>query len=317
MGGRLDPAVAEVRCAVRAVLRGGRGASVLAAVSGGADSLALAAALGFEAPRAGVLAGAVVVDHGLQDGSAAVAADASAVLRELGLHPVLIERVSVGSVGGPEAAARDARYAALRTCAARVGATAVLLGHTLDDQAESVLLGLARGSGARSLAGMAPVNGLWHRPLLTVTRPTTRAACAAQGLVPWEDPHNAERSYARVRVRLDALPALESALGPGVTAALARTAGQLRDDADALDAWAAAVPDDADVSALAALPRAVRTRVLRRLALDAGCPPGDLSAAHVGAVETLVTAWTGQGPLMLPGRVSVSRACGRLAFARS
>ena len=208
---------------------------MLAACSGGPDSLALAAALAFVAPRAGLRAGAVTVDHGLQEGSADRAAAVAAVLGGLGLDPVRAVAVTVDGGGGPEAAARTARYAALEAAAADLGATAVLLGHTLDDQAETVLLGLARGSGARSLAGMPPRRGIFLRPLLGLRRQVTTGACAALDLAPWADPHNADRRFARVRVRLDALPALEAALGPGVAEALARTADQLRDDAEVLE----------------------------------------------------------------------------------
>ncbi len=159
MGGALPPPVAAVRNAVRASLAGLMpGDLVLAACSGGQDSLALAAALAFVAPRAGLRAGAVTVDHGLQEGSAEHAARLMPTLSGLGLDPVLVATVAVAGPGGPEAAARTARYAALEKTAADVGAAAVLLGHTLDDQAETVLLGLARGSGPRSLAGMP------HRP---------------------------------------------------------------------------------------------------------------------------------------------------------
>ena len=236
MGGGLSPAVAAVRNAVRASLAGfAPGDLVLAACSGGPDSLALAAALAFVAPRAGLRAGAVTVDHGLQEGSADRAAAVAAVLGGLGLDPVRAVAVTVDGGGGPEAAARTARYAALEAAAADLGATAVLLGHTLDDQAETVLLGLARGSGARSLAGMPPRRGIFLRPLLGVRRQVTAGACAALDLEPWADPHNADRRFARVRVRLDALPALEAALGPGVAEALARTADQLRDDAEVLE----------------------------------------------------------------------------------
>ncbi|GMA95380.1 hypothetical protein GCM10025881_22040 [Pseudolysinimonas kribbensis] len=231
----------------------------------GPDSLALAAAVAFEAPRAGVAAGAVVVDHGLQTGSARVAERAALQARDLGLDPVTVVRVEVGAAGGPEAAARDARYAALEQAARAAGADAVLLGHTLDDQAETVLLGLARGSGAASLQGMAPMNGLWRRPLLGIRRAQTRQACADAGLEPWHDPHNDDPGFARVRVRRNVLPVLERELGPGVAEALARTAEQLREDNEALDAFAGEVAEDlADhaeagltlpVTALAANPR--------------------------------------------------------------
>ena len=222
------PAVAEVRSAVRQCLGEFAGGDlVLAACSGGADSLALAAALAHEAPRCGLRAGGVTVDHGLQPGSADQASEVTRVLVGLGLEPVACLRVAVPpgrGNGGPEAAARTARYAALADAAHRTGAVAVLLAHSRDDQAESVLLGLARGSGTRSLAGMPPRRGPYRRPLLGVGRATLRAACGALGLQPWDDPQNADPAYARVRVRQQALPALEDALGPGVSEALARSA---------------------------------------------------------------------------------------------
>jgi len=320
VGGGLSPVVAAVRNEVRASLAGlAPGELALAACSGGPDSLALAAALAFVAPRAGLRAGAVTVDHGLQAGSAERAAQVEATLRGLGLDPVVTVAVTVDGDGGPEAAARTARYAALEKAAADLGAAAVLLGHTLDDQAETVLLGLARGSGARSLAGMAPRRGIFRRPLLGVRRQATADTCAALGLSPWADPHNADRRFARVRVRLDALPALEAALGPGVAEALARTAGQLRDDADVLEKIAAGekIGSDertVDAASLAGLPGAVRTRVLRSAAVAAGCPAGALTSAHVIRVEELVTNWHGQRWIDLPGGVRVSRRSGQVLF---
>lgn len=217
----LSPAIAEIRLAVRTALADlPAGSTVVVALSGGADSLALAAATAFEAPKLGLQAGSLTVDHGLQDGSDAVAARAARTAAALGLD-ALIVRVEVGEDGGPEAAARDARYRVLKDAAADAGASAVLLGHTLDDQAETVLLGLARGSGAASLQGMAPVreddDGLrWVRPLLAVRRETTRACCTASDLEVWDDPHNADQRFARVRVRDRVLPVLEAELGPGI-----------------------------------------------------------------------------------------------------
>jgi tRNA(Ile)-lysidine synthase len=314
VGGALPAPVAAVRNAVRASLTGLRpGDLVLAACSGGQDSLALAAALAFVAPRAGLRAGAVTVDHGLQDGSADRAAAVTRTLGGLGLDPVSAVAVTVDGPGGPEAAARAARYAALEQAAAGFGAAAVLLGHTLDDQAETVLLGLARGSGARSLAGMAPCRGIFLRPLLGVRRQVTADACAALGLIPWADPHNAERRFARVRVRLDALPALEAALGPGVAEALARTAGQLRDDAEVLEQLVVGERTVAAAS-LAGLPGAVRSRVLRSAALAAGCPAGALTAAHVTRIDELVTNWHGQRWIDLPGGVRATRRSGQVLF---
>ena len=238
------PAVAQARVGVRRCLADlAPGDVVLAACSGGADSLALAAALAHEAPRLSLRAGGVTVDHGLQAGSAERAGRVAALLRQLGLDPVHQASVTVpagpGS-GGPEAAARTARYTALEQVAEQAGATAVLLGHSRDDQAETVLLGLARGAGGRALAGMPARRGRFRRPLLGVARATLREACTAQGLEPWDDPHNTDPAYARVRVRHQAMPALEEAIGPGVAAALARSAAQLSQDCDALDALAAA-----------------------------------------------------------------------------
>jgi tRNA(Ile)-lysidine synthase len=314
VGGGLSPVVAAVRNAVRASLTGlAPGDLVLAACSGGPDSLALAAALAFVAPRAGLRAGAVTVDHGLQAGSADRAAEVAATLLALSLDPVRAVAVTVDGDGGPEAAARTARYAALEKTAADLGAAAVLLGHTLDDQAETVLLGLARGSGARSLAGMAPRRGIFLRPLLGLRRQATADACAALGLSPWADPHNADRRFARVRVRLDALPALEAALGPGVAEALARTADQLRDDAEVLERIGSDERTVATAS-LAGLPGAVRSRVLRSAAVAAGCPAGALTAVHVSRVEELVTNWHGQRWIDLPGGVRASRRSDQILF---
>jgi tRNA(Ile)-lysidine synthase len=289
--------------------------------------MALAAALAFEAPRLGVRAGAVTVDHGLQAGSAGRAQEVAERLRGLGLDPVDAIGVTVGRQGGPEAAARDARYAALDATAELYGAAAVLLGHTRDDQAETVLLGLARGSGTRSLSGMAAVSGeggRYRRPFLLLDRDTVRQGCLAQGIAVWEDPHNHDPAYTRSRVRHEALPVLEKSLGKGVVEALARTAQLSRDDADALDQWAAdaqgqAVTEDGslDVLRLYTLPPAVRRRVLRRAAIAAGSPPGFLFARHIEEADRLVTDWHGQKALNLPGGVSVLRANGRLSFSPS
>lgn len=315
------PATAAVRVAVRGALSEcDPGDVVLAAVSGGADSLALAAALAFEAPRLGVRGGAVVVDHGLQPGSAEVARQAAAACDGLGLAPVSWVRVDVprGSEG-VEAAARGARYDALAAAAAREGARLVLLGHTLDDQAEQVLLGLTRGAGARSLAGMPRARGLLRRPLLGVTREQTRASCRAEGLQWWEDPMNDDPAYTRVRARR-ALVDLERDLGPGVAAALARSADQLREDADLLDgladeAVAQLGPGPWDVAELAALARPVRTRVWRRLLLAAGAPAGQLGSRHTDACDALLTHWHGQGPVSAPGPLQVTRSGGRVSIA--
>lgn len=330
------------------------GSLVLVACSGGADSTALAAVTAFVAPRLGLRAGAVVVDHGLQEGSAGVAADAAERCRGLGLQPVEVRRVVVPtSGGGPEAAARAARYVALDAASVRHGAAAVLLGHTLDDQAETVLLGLARGAGARSLAGMPARRGVHRRPFLALRRADTEGVCRALGLAWWDDPTNGPAASGdapgppgtaslplRSQVRARVVPALVDVLGPGAVPALARTASLLRDDADLLDALAAdllvtalvATPVDGeggpvgepaaavaasvvlDAEVLATAHPALRRRALRTAALRAGCPASDLFAVHVDALDALVTAWRGQGTVHLPGDLRAARACGRLSL---
>ena len=294
---------------------------VLVALSGGPDSLALAAATAFEAPRAGIRAGAVIVDHGLQPGSADVAERAARHARELGLDPVIVTTVVVGSEGGPEAAARTARYAALAAAARETGTTRVLLGHTRDDQAESVLLGLARGSGLGSIKGMAAESGIYLRPLLAIARATTVQFCVDSGLQPWNDPQNDDERFARVRIRKSVLPMLERELGPGFAEALARTAGLAREDSDALDQFAAdqleelAHHAEAGISlaarALEHDPPALRQRIIRATVLaEFGV---SLSRTQTMEVSRLVTDWHGQAAVDLPG-ISVQRVGGLLQF---
>lgn len=325
----LDPAVAEVRFAVRtALVANGSAGTVLVALSGGADSVALAGAVAFEAPRLGIRAVSVTVDHALQDGSADAAADAAALARALGLEARIV-RVAVGQDGGPEAAARSARYGALAAEAAALDARAVLVGHTLDDQAETVLLGLARGSGATSMQGMAPISELASgvalvRPLLEVRRETTRAACGAEHLRFWDDPHNVDPRFARVRVREIVLPVLEAELGPGIAAALARTAAQLREDAEAFDEMIDETIEDivehaeagisVSAAALAANPAALRHRIIRHVvASEFGV---SLTRAQTLQVARLVTDWSGQGPIDLPG-CRARRLGGQIEFTAS
>jgi tRNA(Ile)-lysidine synthase len=325
------PAVAAVRTAVRHALTElacPAGTPLVVACSGGADSMAVALAATEEAARsdAGWQVRAAVVDHGLQDGSAARAEATAALLARHGV-PAEVHPVRVGGAGGMEAAARRARYAALR--AARPSdASPVLLGHTLDDQAETVLLGLGRGSGPRSMAGMTCYDPPWLRPLLGVRRATTRAACAAWGVPVWDDPHNADPRFTRVRLRTEALPLLEDVLAGGVAEALARTAAQLREDVAALDEWAAqaraevstpAVPATAgrhgvelEAKKLAGYPASVRRRVLRAWLLDAGAV--DLTDAQLRRADDLVGRWRGQGGIALAGELVLTRGHGRLVL---
>jgi tRNA(Ile)-lysidine synthase len=318
------PAVAAVRSAVRrGVADLQPGARLLVACSGGPDSLALAAATAFVSERGGLVASGVVVDHGLHEESSTVTAEAAAACRALGLEAEVVPVSVVASGRGPEAEARVVRYEALTRAGERAGAAAVLLGHTRDDQAEQVLLGLARGSGARSLAGMPPRRGVFRRPLLAVDRATTEAACRALGLTPWEDPANVDPAFTRSRIRRRVLPVLEAELGPGVADALARTADQLRQDADVLEALAdellARARGDGDelrVDVLAGAAPALRTRALRSWLVSHGSPPGLLTREHVTRCEDLVTDWHGQGAVHLPGRVVVRRRYGTLSLAR-
>jgi tRNA(Ile)-lysidine synthase len=319
----LAPPVAAVRVAVRRVLSSVPGKLVLVACSGGPDSLALAAATAFVAPRLNVRCGLVTVDHGLQEGSAERARVLAHWAVGEGFDPVEVATVEVaGRPGGPEAAARDARYEALTGAARTTGATAVLLGHTRDDQAETVLLALARGAGPRGLSGMPAartVDGVtFLRPLLEVSRADTHAACAALKLEPWQDPHNSEPAYARSRVRA-LLASLVDTLGAGVVDNLARTASLVAEDSRALDALATTALDQAvvegalKISALVELPRALRSRVLRAWALALGAPGGALGHRHVQALDALVVDWHGQGPVALPGGILVRRIDGCLS----
>ena len=331
----------EVQLAVRAdltALTTSGGGPVVVGVSGGPDSLALLAAAVHVAAPTGTAVHAVTVDHGWRGDSSAVAARVARAALVLGADHVRMVRVcprrsGVGWLGGPEAAAREARLSALAGAAHRDGAVAVLLGHTLDDQAEQVLLGLARGSGARALAGMPAVRGLFRRPLLGLRRQVVARACPElPGLgLPWHDPANSAPAYLRSRARADLLPVLAAVLGPGAVPSLARSADLLRRDADALDGWAAreaglllagcegpGADAGVPVSPLAALPDAVRTRVLRMLARAGGAGP--LTQAHTTALDALVVAWRGQGPVSLPGgangrRVAGPDGCGRLLIA--
>lgn len=309
------PAIHEVRLAVRAWLAVHDVRSVAVGLSGGADSAALTAAAVAEVESVH----AVVVDHRLQEGSDVTASRAAEFARSRGCATVRVVPVDVIGPGGLEAAARDARYRALGE--ARRGMP-VLLGHTLDDQAETVLLGLGRGSGLRSIQGMATFDDPWARPLLGIRRDTTRRACEELGYRPYDDPHNSDPRFTRVRLRTEVLPLLEDVLGGGVATALARTAAQLREDGDALDAAAAELLAQARddgilvVDVLSCAAPAVRRRAVRRWLLDAGVSgPPDRT---LRAVDDLVAAWRGQGPVAVGGgpqpgvRLVVSRRRGRL-----
>jgi tRNA(Ile)-lysidine synthase len=320
--GRLAPVVGKARKALAdALAQAGYPGHVLVACSGGPDSLALAAVAAYFARRGHVdghpvTVGAVVVDHQLQEGSADVAASTADTLRDLGLAPVEVRAVTVATAGmGPEAAAREARHSALQTAAENQGAQAILLGHTLDDQAEQVLLGLARGSGTRSLAGMRPARDLLLRPFLGLRRADTEEICKVEELQPWHDPTNADPAFARSRTRVEVLPHLEEKLGPGVAESLARTASILQLDADYLEdvaesTFAALVERNGPElslpeEALRALAPAIRYRVIAKAAADVGGQQP--SYRRLLAAEALLRRQGSAGPVELPGGVGVYR----------
>ncbi len=320
------PSVAATRTAVREMLDGLElGTRVWVACSGGPDSLALAAATAYVSRKEGFFSGAVIVDHGLQPGSAEVAEHAAAQARLAGIQNVHIERVVVGRDGGLEAAARNARYAAIERRVSDEGGInpQILTGHTMDDQAETVLLALARGSGARALSGIPVRRGRIIRPFLSLRRQDTVTACKLQGLDPWMDPTNdlvdgPRRSALRVRV----MPALVDVLGQGVISGLARSAAMLQSDADELERQArsalllsesAVRGDEWRCDMLAALPDAIRSRMLKMLAEKKGAGP--LTAYHVSALDALVSSFHGQGPVSLPGGYEARREYGRLVIS--
>ena len=312
----------QIRLAVRRELEDlNAGDTVIVAASGGADSSALAAALLPECETKAIKVVALIIDHSLQKNSADVAHQAKKELTKIGYENIEIRKINVEITDGIEASARRARYVALNDVMRQHNAVAIFMGHTKDDQAETVLLGLARGSGTRSLSGMAQRIDNYRRPLLSITRAQTEAACEEAGMKFWRDPHNQSMEFTRVRVRENVLPMMEKEIGPGIADALVRSAKLLRDDADALDHLANEFfqgidPSEIEVSELARLPRAVRTRVLRRAIYALGAPAGSLTAEHIAPVEALISDWHGQGESSLPGGVKAMRISGRLSLVR-
>jgi len=311
------PSLWEIRKAVKPWV-GDSSQIILFGCSGGADSMALALALFLEANQSKVIP--VVVDHGLQEGSAQITSQTISKLKAIGYSEVESAIAQVKITDGLEASARRARYQIFNQFIDTYRPKFFLLAHTLNDQAESVLLGLARGSGARSLSGMAVENNIYVRPLLKISRQTTVAACREGGIEIWSDPHNDDLRFARVRTRKNVLPNLEENLGPGITEALVRSADLLRDDADALDSFAREYfaqtdPLNLSVSELERLPKAIRTRVLRLAIYKAGAPTGSLSAEHINGAEALISDWHGQKELSLPGDVKLLRNSGRITLS--
>ena len=316
------PALLELRKAVRFWFEKLEpNSKVCIGVSGGADSLALAAAAKLEANNFPIDLVAVIVDHGLQENSAEISQIAKQQLTKLGFEDIFIGKANVQITDGLEASARRARYKVFQQAIETYNPNIFLLGHTKNDQAEGVLLGLARGSGTKSLSGMQEVSGNFVRPLLGIDRVTTEIACREANIEFWVDPHNSNQEFTRVRVRENILPLLENEIGPGIIDALARSAKILREDATALDEWAESIfrqvePMDIEISILVGLPVAIRSRVLRMAIYAAGAPVGSISAAHLEPIEAFVSDWRGQGHTSLPGGVKVCRISGRLSLSK-
>ena len=311
------PALWQIRKAVKPWLSDSA-QPVLFGCSGGADSMALAVALFMESSNTKVIP--IVIDHGLQEGSAQITSQTIERLKQIGFTQVESARAQVTMTDGLEASARRARYQLFNQFIETYQPKYFLLAHTLNDQAENVLLGLARGSGARSLSGMAVKNNIFVRPLLKISREVTTAACSEARIEIWSDPHNEDLRFTRVRVRKNLLPIIEDNLGPGITEALVRSADLLRDDADALDGFAAeyfnqADPFNLDVKELERLPKAITTRVLRLAIYKAGAPAGSLSAEHIAAAQALISDWHGQKEVSLPGNVKLLRNSGRITLS--
>jgi tRNA(Ile)-lysidine synthase len=289
-------------------------APVVVACSGGPDSLALLAL----AAKAGLNPVAVHVDHGARPGSAAEAEVVARFAERLGTG-FAAEAVAVPPGPNFEARAREARYEALERARERLGATATLVGHSRDDQAETVLLNMLRGAGVPGLAGMPARRGTIVRPLLEVPRADLAAVCACLGLAPIDDPMNADPAHRRVWLRREVIPALESGVGRDLRAVLARQAAVARADSDLLDTLAAEVLSQAadsgpveaglDVAVLGAAPEALARRAVR---LWLGAPPP--GAAHVD--EVLAVIHGERRAAELPGGTEVSRTGGRLHSRR-
>jgi tRNA(Ile)-lysidine synthase len=316
------PALLELRNAVRFWFQKlEENSKVCIGVSGGADSMALAIVAKLEAADFNLDLVAVIIDHNLQENSAEVATSTKKKLESIGYSDIFVGKANVLVTDGVEASARRARYLVFQQALETYGSKVFLLGHTKNDQAEGVLLGLARGSGTKSLSGMAEISGPFIRPFLNVDRSTTQAACDESGIEYWSDPHNLNTEFTRVRIRENILPLIEKEIGPGIIDALSRSAKILREDATALDEWAERTfgevdPTDIEISFLVALPIAVRSRVLRLAIYAAGAPSGSISATHLEPIEAFVSDWRGQGHTSLPGGVKVCRISGRLSLSK-
>jgi tRNA(Ile)-lysidine synthase len=297
------------------------GDKVLVACSGGSDSLALAWTVQFVAKKSEIFVSALVIDHQLFAESNQVAKDAVAKLKLLGIQEVVIKSVEVPkSPDGIEAAAREVRYQALKEFAQEIAATQIYLGHTLEDQVETVLMRLTRGSGARSLQGMSERNGFFVRPFLHIPRNAVRESLNLINIKAWEDPMNYSDMFLRSKIRNNLLPVLAEVLGVRAFEAIDRTATQIRDDNQALDLICQDVmtlnhiETRAEVSVLEMQPKAIRSRIIRSMALNAGAPAASLANSHIEAINQLVENWHGQGEVALPGKLRAARVINQIVI---
>ena len=299
---------------------------VLVGCSGGADSLALVWTTLVVGKRLELKVGAIIVDHQLIPESNDVALNAKKQCEELGIQEVIIKKVNVEhNHEGLEAAARIARYEAFENVLHETNAQAILLAHTQDDQAETVLMRLTRGSGAKSLSGMAQVSGKYLRPFLHLRKKLVHDSLDLIGLKAWQDPANTDHQFLRVKVRHELMPKIVEVLGESAISSLDKTSQLLRLDNQALEELAQQFfksqkdvkTNGLEISELEKLPEAIRTRVLRIFAIASGVHPGPFSFEHIEAIDALVKNWHGQGNVDLPGFIQATRVNGSLRFVAS
>ena len=317
----------EMQNAVQNLLKNfDAGDYVLVGCSGGADSLALVWTTSVVGKRLELKVGAIIVDHQLFPESNDVALNAKKQCEDLGIQEVIIKKVNVEhNHEGLEAAARIARYEAFENVLHETNAQAILLAHTQDDQAETVLMRLTRGSGAKSLSGMAQVSGKYLRPFLHLRKKLVHDSLDLIGLKAWQDPANTDHQFLRVKVRHELMPKIVEVLGESAISSLDKTSQLLRLDNQALEELAQQFfesqkdvkTNGLEISELEKLPEAIRTRVLRIFAIASGVHPGPFSFEHIEAIDALVKNWHGQGNVDLPGFIQATRVDGSLRFVAS
>ena len=296
--------------------------NILVACSGGADSLALAWTSQVVTKRIGLNLIAVIIDHQLIKESTQVAQDAKKKCEDFGIEKVVIKQIEVkDDKDGLEAAARKARYEAFEESVNEFNAKAVLLAHTQDDQAETMLMRLTRGSGAKSLSAMKEVSGKYLRPFLHIRKQVLVDALEKENISYWQDPANTNYKFLRAKVRHELMPKLIEVLGESAIDSLDRTSGLLKEDNEALESIALEsyekLNKELKVQELEKLPTAIRKRVIKIAALNSGVTPGPFSFEHIEAIDALVTNWRGQGNVDLPGFIQASRVDQTIRFISS